>query len=88
MVGRYEINVPRIGLYHVDLFFAETFYTFENQRMFDVLLEGILILVEENYDIVQRAGGTNLTATRVTQTIAVQDFPCPCFWFRRLNTPN
>jgi Malectin domain len=76
-VGHYEITVPRNGLYHVDLFFAETYYARQNQRVFDVLLEGIR--VEENYDIVQRAGGANYTATRVTHTVSVDDLSLSLF---------
>jgi Malectin domain len=71
-VGRYEIAVPSIGWYYVDLFFAETFYALDGQRVFDVLVENI-ILVEENLDIVKRAGA-NLTATVATHAVLVPDF--------------
>jgi Malectin domain len=57
--------------------FAETFYATEHQRVFGVLVEGVL--VEENYDIVQRAGGSNLTATTVTHTVLIEDFSLSLF---------
>lgn len=70
--GIYHINVPWEGVYEVNLYFAEIFYSTVNQRRFDVYLEDNLFV--ENYDIVREAPGKkNLTSTRKTLTTAVTD---------------
>ncbi len=50
------------GTYTVTLKFAEFYWSSAGQRVFDVLLEGQLVL--DNFDIVQAAGGPNRAVDR------------------------
>ncbi len=50
------------GSYTVTLKFAEIYHSAAGQRVFDVLLEGQLVL--DNFDIVQAAGGPNRAVDR------------------------
>lgn len=68
--GRYEIFVPDAALYNVVLYFADIFYSHENERVFDVLTEEQVAV--ENYDIIHEAGAS-FVATSFSQMIAVSD---------------
>ena len=64
----YEIPVVS-GVYNVRLHFAETFFTSENERVFDVSIEGVTLL--DNFDIF----GTRMNAfTPGHDASFVQDF--------------
>ena len=64
----YEIPVAS-GVYNVRLHFAETFFDLENQRVFDVAIEGVTLL--DNFDIF----GTRMNAfTPGHDASFVQDF--------------
>jgi hypothetical protein len=51
---KYVANLPN-GNYHVTLHFIETVYSASGQRVFDVALQGTVVL--DNLDIFSRAGG-------------------------------
>ena len=66
----YEIPVPD-GYYQVDLYFAEVYHPAPNGRVFDVLLEGNLILDE--YDLVDPIkDGISTNQTAIVRTYYVQ----------------
>ncbi|HEV7949935.1 MAG TPA: malectin domain-containing carbohydrate-binding protein, partial [Glaciihabitans sp.] len=65
----YELPVAA-GQYTVVLHFAELYWNAEGKRVFDVSLEGGLVL--DNYDIVKKAGA-NFTATTESLVVNVTD---------------
>ncbi len=66
--GNFSYQIPvQNGGYQVTLHFAEIYWTEPGQRVFDVLLEGSVVL--DNFDVFQAAGAAN---TAVTRTFAVQ----------------
>ena len=72
--GRYEIAVPQNNApYQIDLYFAEVMYNEVGERLFDVMIEDLVVV--ENYDIIEQAGGTgsNNKAIRLTYIIDVED---------------
>ena len=65
----YEVPVPN-GSYQVDLYFAEVFQDEADLRVFDVALEGALILPD--YDMMNQArDGLNSNQTAITRTYQV-----------------
>jgi Malectin domain/IPT/TIG domain len=63
-IGTYKIPVQK-GLYTVNLLFAETFSKYKRDRMFNVIVQGVM--VAENLDLIAEVG--NFTAYSIT-TIA------------------
>lgn len=64
----YRVELPN-GVYRVKLMFAETFWTQPGQRVFDVALEGQLVL--DNHDVL--AHRAPLEADDHVSTVTVQD---------------
>ena len=63
---RYDIPVPRVGVYTVKLHFAETYYKTTKSRIFDVWIEGNLAI--KDLDIVAEVGfDTALVISSVVQ---------------------
>ncbi|WP_169734646.1 malectin domain-containing carbohydrate-binding protein, partial [Maribacter antarcticus] len=71
----YNYNIPVAnGLYQVDLYFAEVFHSITNKRIFDVLLEGNVILDEyEMVDPIKDGISTFKTAITRTYYVSVTD---------------
>jgi hypothetical protein len=65
----YRFDVPN-GTYDVTLHFAEIYHKQPDRRIFDVLIEGVLVL--DNYDIYQAVGHDRATS-RVFPGIRVED---------------
>ncbi|MGV3641252.1 MAG: malectin domain-containing carbohydrate-binding protein [Adhaeribacter sp.] len=69
--GAFSYALPvSSGQYTVVLHFAELYWTSAGKRVFDVTMEGGLVL--DNYDIVQKAGA-NFTATTESFVVSVTD---------------
>jgi Malectin domain/IPT/TIG domain len=65
----YNLTVP-IATFQVSLFFAETVFTSQNQRLFDISIENSV--VEADVDLVRLAGGSK-TAVRLQYFQLVED---------------
>lgn len=68
--GGYKFDVPIAGLYEVEMHFAETYWSSAGKRVFDVWLEGQVVL--DRFDIVQQAGSWR-RAKVVTRVVQVSD---------------
>lgn len=58
----YTFSLPN-GVYNVNLLFAEPFFSGPNQRLFNVIINGGVVLT--NFDIFAAAGGANIAVTKV-----------------------
>ena len=68
--GSYEIPVNLPGTYQVTLHFADVYFNATGMRVFDVALEGSV--VESNFDIVAKAGGSSVPVA-MTYDVEVKD---------------
>ena len=67
----YEIDVPANGPWDVELHFAEIFHEAAGARIFDVSIEGQLVL--DDYDIFAEAGAKNTAIVETFSDVDIQD---------------
>jgi len=66
----YEIPISREGEYQVTLFFSETYFDSVGERVFDVSMEGTVVI--EDFDIVGEAGGAFIAISKI-EIVSVTD---------------
>ncbi|MBI1299304.1 hypothetical protein GC175_30605 [bacterium] len=67
--GNFSYNIPLAdGTYQVCLHFAEIYWTNPNQRVFDVSIEGQLVL--DNYDIIVAAGAPDTAVVECIEQVS------------------
>lgn len=64
-------SLPPSGNYTITLHFVETYRTGPGQRIFDVLIEGQLVL--DDLDVYAEAGGANTALEKIITGVVVQD---------------
>lgn len=67
----YEIDVPANGPWDVELHFAEIFHEAAGARVFDVSIEGQVVL--DDYDIFAEAGAKNTAVVETFSDVDIQD---------------
>lgn len=68
---RFHVPGMEPGIYAIELYFAETFHTASDQRVFDVAIEGTTVL--DDYDIFDAAGGGDIAIVETFDDVSVTD---------------